>query len=848
MAVKIAGLWVDLQANIAKFTSDMDRAAVKNTAAGVLIAQGLGKISGALLNIGVRAATALPRLVENSIKTAEGFHEMSQRTGVATEALSALAFGAKQSGTSIEGLETGLRFLNKNMVAGAEGGKAQSAAFKSLGISVTDAAGKMRPAEEVLSDIAARFAGLPDGAQKSALALQIFGKSGTALIPLLNEGAVGLMRWRKEAEQLGLIIDSKTAKSADAFGDNLEKLKGAIEGIGLKLAAALLPNLERLTNGLIDFAKNSEGVQRVADSFKFLFQEIASGGVIAIGVMKQVLLGWQVLLEASAHVSRGIAKSLVFPTLGLSDFAKAGETIKERGADMSLNFSASMASLRAIWDETTGHLSATAKKTGDELEIGSAKAREALEKYLDDLKDQNITLGMSAGQLAAYKAAKLGASQADQIHAGALAAANELGKAALELTKERAASEWLEATMIRSKTAALGDLLEASIAITNIEKQRAPDLGQSREMSSAHDVEVFGDIAASAEKVAVAIGDVNARIEEHSRKISRTQSAWGSFGQQVSTVLTNMAQGIGDAIVSAKSLGDVFVQTAKRIASALVAWVIEGGIKKVLEWLDKLADRTNAVGGGGGGGILGAIGRGIGSVIGMGANKPAAQGGGTITTAPLMDDFSRTFGAVVDAVALGSERVSQGIQVSDANQRAIELLIGKGTFAGLEKITSTTKSVGIKLGSTVLAGSQAIVKAIIKGSWIGFAGQIIGSLIGLAGGGAGGGGMQHGGRPRLGMPVLVGEGGPELFVPDTWGTIMPNASLTSLREPASNRSGWLGFQDRAEQQPTVVHFHINGLISDDKLDRILEKMSRRIKYSGIVLESTASRTSPRRRS
>ena len=74
----------------------------------------------------------------------------------------------------------------------SQGAKSQADAFKSLGVSVTDSNGNLRSADSVLLDIADRFAESADGADKTAIAMRVFGESGRTLIPLLNSGSDGI--------------------------------------------------------------------------------------------------------------------------------------------------------------------------------------------------------------------------------------------------------------------------------------------------------------------------------------------------------------------------------------------------------------------------------------------------------------------------------------------------------------------------------------------------------------------------------------------------------------------------------------------------------------------------------
>ena len=129
----------------------------------------------------------------------------------------------------------------------AEGPKGVAKALQSLGISMTDATGKMKSTDEVMLEVADRFQTMPDGAQKSALAIQLFGKSGADMIPLLNGG-------RKAVESLSVTMTGKFAKGADEVNDKMVSLQTKLVELSVKLGTALMPVLMRLTDVLVGMA------------------------------------------------------------------------------------------------------------------------------------------------------------------------------------------------------------------------------------------------------------------------------------------------------------------------------------------------------------------------------------------------------------------------------------------------------------------------------------------------------------------------------------------------------------------------------------------------------------------
>lgn len=858
----IGKLSVQLTASTAAFIREMDKSRTKATATGVFIGNIFTKIAESAVQMGIRSATAFPHLIQGAIDSADALAKTSQKIGITVEELSGLQHAAKLAGVENAGLTTSVGILSQNMREASRGSKEYADAFSMLGIAVKNEDGTLRSSSAVLEDIADRFVGMPDGAQKTALAMKLLGRSGRDMIPLLNEGAAGLRRNREEAEKLGLVISTRTAKAAEEFNDNLERMGAAVQGVGLQVANQLLGPLNQLTERAIAFITEGNRVEKLAFGIAGAFFVLAKASLVA-GLGITGTAGAFALLAEAIQRARLAAAQFT----GIGDIEGLKKGLEERQqrtlaiADATqtlLDMLNSLDEAAANVGKTLEHTSSGLDKTGNamaEVNAETEKAQKQLAAYLEDLKEQNITLGMSVGQLAAYKAAKLGATEAEQAGAATLATGNELLKRAVELNKERASAEWLEATMIRSKAVALTELIPALERVIQLENERGTALEQigigiePRELPSSKTLEEMGKIAASRESIAVAIGNENAKIKEHIERVAQATGKWEGFGRQVSTTLTNMAQGIGDAIVNARSLGDVFEQTAKRIAAALIAHVIEGAIPKLLEALKKIGSSLGGIFGGGGkapaggnpflqlgGGILGGV------LAGVGGGDAGKNGTGNAAV------FSKTFGAVVDAVS------SSGLMLSGAvstNSTGIRSAVNLGTtrqLGGMDKLGTVVAQSGVRLGAIFVSVGRNIVNAINRAGTKSLIGQVIGAIIAkipIAGA------AQHGGLARRGLPILVGEAGPELFVPDISGTIMPNTELTNLRMPEFEETGAGGsrllFLEPETQRPIENHFHIQGLISADNLDRMIEKMSRRVQKNSVVFESHAVRTPVRRR-
>jgi len=216
------------------------------------------RVKGLLAGLGVSLSVAgFATMIKSAIDAADELNKLSQKIGISVEALSTLRFAAQLSDVSLETLQKGIKGLSQNIAEANTGVGDGAQVFEALGISVKNADGSMKTTEAVLLQVADVFANLEDGAVKTALAVKLFGKSGMDMIPFLNQGAAGINQLTAEAERLGLKLTTETARSAEAFNDNLTALKASSSALGITLARDFLPELINITNAMREAANDS---------------------------------------------------------------------------------------------------------------------------------------------------------------------------------------------------------------------------------------------------------------------------------------------------------------------------------------------------------------------------------------------------------------------------------------------------------------------------------------------------------------------------------------------------------------------------------------------------------------
>jgi hypothetical protein len=320
----IGALSVVLGVDTATFETGLKSAATRlGVFAGVGIAAGeaMGRaLGGALRDL----ALAIPKTIDQF----DNLSKTSQKIGVPVEQLTALQHAADLSDVSAETLTKALGKLAKSTLDAAQGSTTAVAAYQALGISFQDSTGHMKSVGDLLPQIADKFAMMKDGTAKTALAMQIFGRAGADLIPLLNGGSAGLKEMTDEARQLGLIISGDTAVTAENFNDNLTRLKDVLRGVVVQLTANILPALAQFSQFLIDGAKNSGFLQAATDVLTTAFNGFARAVIVIYDNIKplgQLLALWVssglLVSVGSAAISLGLAfvkLITVTRTLGLT--------------------------------------------------------------------------------------------------------------------------------------------------------------------------------------------------------------------------------------------------------------------------------------------------------------------------------------------------------------------------------------------------------------------------------------------------------------------------------------------------------------------------------------------------
>lgn len=235
-------LTIEMAANIARLQRDMNQA--KD-----IVGKTVGQVKGVLGTLGVGIGIgAVVNEFRRLVTMLDDLDEQAQGLGTTAVALAEMREQAKYSGVEAGKLDKALSSLATKMNDAAAGNRQTAVLFERMGVSIKTAAGELRPMEDVLSDVADRFATYRDSTEKTALANALFGeKLGRIMIPYLNQGGESLRRFSGVTDE---VVESgkKLQEQLDTMNTNIQKLK-------LGILSDLIPALNKMSEEYLAASK-----------------------------------------------------------------------------------------------------------------------------------------------------------------------------------------------------------------------------------------------------------------------------------------------------------------------------------------------------------------------------------------------------------------------------------------------------------------------------------------------------------------------------------------------------------------------------------------------------------------
>lgn len=310
--IKAGAAWWEITARD-QATAVMDKIAarLKSLGASTMLAGGaISAAGGAVLAPMLAAAKSFSDYTD-------ALGDASVTTGFSVESLSQLAFVAEQQGTSLEGLQTGLTGMARFTTQIASGGKGAVKVLDSLGISSKEFLA-LSP-EQRFRVLAEQISRIPDPTLRAGVAMKVFGRSASEMMPMLALGSEGMAAMQKKAESLGLTVSEETSAKFRDFGDELSAIgqqgKRIWWGFGAAMIEALtpfIPMMQAALRAVIDFVNANRPliVVGIAAAAVLLMLGAAvtsfgavlwAAGAVVSAVSTIVSVGWT-LMAAAANI------------------------------------------------------------------------------------------------------------------------------------------------------------------------------------------------------------------------------------------------------------------------------------------------------------------------------------------------------------------------------------------------------------------------------------------------------------------------------------------------------------------------------------------------------------------
>lgn len=262
------------------------------------------------------AGTALVNATTDTAHLADELLTLSSTTGLTTDTLQELNYAAELLDVDTSTVTGSMTKLEKTMSSAIDGSTSAAEKFTDLGISIYDANGNVRDAEDVFWDAIDVLGTFESETERDMAAMDLFGKSAKELNPLIESGSEAFRALADEAHEVGYVMDGETLDAFGALDDNMVRMSNTAQAVEQSFGQVLLPLLTSASGDLVDLMGDFSGALSTTggdiDQIAGIIEDFAPRAVALVEqYIPQILTIVQSVISALLPVVISMAPQLI---------------------------------------------------------------------------------------------------------------------------------------------------------------------------------------------------------------------------------------------------------------------------------------------------------------------------------------------------------------------------------------------------------------------------------------------------------------------------------------------------------------------------------------------------------
>ncbi len=467
---------------------------------------------------------------------AAAVNDLEDKTNMTGEAASKLLAVGQFVGLSTEEMAGAMTKMSKATLTAAESieianasGTASTDVFTKFGIQILDSNGKLLSSEQIFDNVNAKHREMANGLEKTAMEMEIFGRSGAKLNDLLNLSEKQMQDVKDTAEKTGLVMSHNTTQAFEDATFEVNKSKMALQGLAVSIGAEMLPQVKSASQFLsdlaVDFAsldqnerKNIATVLEVAAAISalsigwrgltFLAGPLVSAlGTVSTAYNTLAASAWAakaavagvIATVAAAAIYKGYSDYQFVQNGGEFEYDDLGNVTQKQGTAYTKYNSDDYDTISENFNPSTGEYDALPKKAGSGGTLdfsgsgGGGKASSSADKTVQEVAAINKQISELTQKAAGFgnewsqaelEIAKAGASGGTLVLAS-IYTEGEARKTKVDEWLTKVSNATIEAQQIYERATKSGDEDAIASATVMLEERKAAEIQAAQDAADA---------------------------------------------------------------------------------------------------------------------------------------------------------------------------------------------------------------------------------------------------------------------------------------------------------------------------------------------------------------------------